>query len=216
MIRVIARTSRNLLAQNTLKFSIAITIKPPLSSTKSTQQEKSTTIKSWTSSWIKITTILNTCTTLKVQRSSESTALRTILNITLSLMFLMQSTITYSLFNIVVFSLILLPYVLLLFPLCLRAWVDYPLPLWKRTSFTQVQRRTRFKKISHWRIKVKIPINIDVLLVNCVLQPALPTLLQSRVSLDLMVPEERLDTISIWPNAFIVDFAKRHAQWMLS
>lgn len=50
MIRVIARTSRNLLAQNTLKFSIAITIKPPLSSMKSTQQEKSTTIKSWTSS----------------------------------------------------------------------------------------------------------------------------------------------------------------------
>lgn len=155
MIRVIARTSRNLLARNSFKCSIAISIKPPSSLMKSMQQEKSTIIKLWRSSWIKITTILNTCTTLRAHRSSESIVQRTTLKIILSLMYLMQSTITYLLFHLVVFPLILLPYVLLLVPLRLRTRVDYPLPLWKRTSITQIQRRARFKKISHRRIKVK-------------------------------------------------------------
>ena len=58
--------------------------------------------------------------------------------------------------NLVDQSRILLSYVLLCFPLCIRTRMDYPLSLLKRSSFAKIQRRTCSSSICNWIIKVNI------------------------------------------------------------
>ncbi len=117
-------------------------------------------------------------------------------------------------------SLIFLSCMVLLILIRIRTWMDNSLSLLKRTTFTQIQRLTRFEKICYRRIKVILIIiinliNIDVLHVNSVPLHALPKPLLFNLNPDLMVQEEQLDMILIWQNVFIVDFVKLHVQLTL-
>lgn len=113
-------------------------------------------------------------------------------------------------------SWIFLPSLVLLILVRLRTRMDHSLSIRKRTTFTKIQRLTRFEKICYWRIKVLLYDIKDVLPVNCVLLPAQPRLSLSKVSQDQMDQEELPNTILIWPSVFIVDFVKLPVQLMLS
>ena len=69
-------------------------------------------------------------------------------------MFLTLPTMEYLIFYLVDQPWVLLSYVLLRFPLCIRTRMDHPLSLWKRTHLTKIQRITRSPSIRNWIRKV--------------------------------------------------------------
>jgi hypothetical protein len=102
----------------------------------------------------KTTTIQNTSTTLKDLILWDSTT-KKITVVTLILpVYSTQFTAMYQTLYLVDKSRVLLPCLLLCFSLCFWARMDHRLPFWKRSPFTQIQRRTCIEKIHNWIGKV--------------------------------------------------------------
>jgi len=154
-LSMITRLASNFLRVNRALFSTMFATQAPSNSTKSIKSKKSTTTTWFKNSTINITTTPNTCMTLRDQKSCDFTVPKTTQKVSLLPMCSTAFTTMYIPSNVVDMPRILLSYVLLCFPLRLRTRMDYSLSLWERTTLTQVQRRTRPKKIRYWRREVR-------------------------------------------------------------